>query len=209
MMDRQDVTGLILAGGRGSRMGGVDKGLQPFRGTPLAMHTLLRLAPQTGHLLVNANRNLAAYESFGVPVVTDAVSDFPGPLAGMLAGLQQCETPYMVTAPCDSPLLPTDLVARLGTALMEQETEIAMAVTQEPDGRTQGHPVFMLMPVSVLPSLMQFLAEGERKIAAWTDRHVTARVLFDDASAFSNINTLDELRALEQPAAASSRNIAS
>lgn len=209
MMDRQDVTGLILAGGRGSRMGGVDKGLQPFRGTPLAMHTLLRLAPQTGHLLVNANRNLAAYESFGVPVVTDAVSDFPGPLAGMLAGLQQCETPYMVTAPCDSPLLPTDLVARLGAALMEQEAEIAMAVTQEPDGRTQGHPVFMLMQVAVLPSLAQFLAEGERKIAAWTDRHATARVLFDDAGAFSNINTLDELRALEQPAAASSRNITS
>lgn len=209
MMDRQDVTGLILAGGRGSRMGGVDKGLQPFRGTPLAMHTLLRLAPQTGHLLVNANRNLAAYESFGVPVVTDAVSDFSGPLAGMLAGLQQCETPYMVTAPCDSPLLPTDLVSRLGAALEEEEAEIAMAVTQEPDGRTQGHPVFMLMRISVLPSLAQFLAEGERKIAAWTGRHRTARVLFDDANAFSNINTLDELRALEQPAAAPSGNIAS
>ncbi|TMS58311.1 molybdenum cofactor guanylyltransferase MobA [Imbroritus primus] len=208
-MDRQDVTGLILAGGRGSRMGGVDKGLQPFRGTPLAMHTLLRLAPQTGHLLVNANRNLAAYESFGVPVVTDAVKDFPGPLAGMLAGLQQCETPYMVTAPCDSPLLPTDLVARLGAALLEQDAEIAMALTQEPDGHTQRHPVFMLMQVTVLPSLAQFLAEGERKIAAWTDRHRTARVLFDDANAFSNINTLDELRALEQPVAASSRNIAS
>jgi molybdopterin-guanine dinucleotide biosynthesis protein A len=208
-MDRQDVTGLILAGGRGSRMGGVDKGLQPFRGTPLAMHTLLRLAPQTGHLLVNANRNLAAYESFGVPVVTDAVNDFPGPLAGMLAGLQQCETPYMVTAPCDSPLLPTDLVARLSAALLEQDAEIAMAVTQEPDGHTQRHPVFMLMQVTVLPSLAQFLAEGERKIAAWTDRHRTARVLFDDANAFSNINTLDELRALEQPVAASSRNIAS
>ncbi|WP_428852602.1 molybdenum cofactor guanylyltransferase MobA [Imbroritus primus] len=208
-MDRQDVTGLILAGGRGSRMGGVDKGLQPFRGTPLAMHTLLRLAPQTGHLLVNANRNLAAYESFGVPVVTDAVNDFPGPLAGVLAGLQQCETPYMVTAPCDSPLLPTDLVARLGAALLEQDAEIAMAVTQEPDGHTQRHPVFMLMQVTVLPSLAQFLAEGERKIAAWTDRHRTARVLFDDANAFSNINTLDELRALEQPVAESSRNIAS
>lgn len=207
-IDSQDITGLILAGGRGSRMGGIDKGLQPFRNAPLAMHTLLRLAPQTGHLLVNANRNLAAYESFGVPVVVDAVSDFSGPLAGMLAGLQQCETPFMVTAPCDSPLLPGDLVTRLGEALLAHNAEIAMAATREADGRTQGHPVFMLMRISVLPSLAQFLAEGERKIAAWTTRHRTERVLFEDASAFSNINTLDELRALEQPAA-SSRNPAS
>lgn len=197
MIDRNDVTGLILAGGRGSRMGGIDKGLQPFRGVPLAMHTMMRLAPQTGHVLINANRNLAAYESFGAPIVVDAANDFAGPLAGMLAGLQQCETPFMVTAPCDSPLLPIDLVARLGQALVEHDAEIAMAATREADGRLQGHPVFMLMHATVLPSLMQALAEGEHKIAAWASRHRTERVLFDDANAFSNVNTLDELRALE------------
>jgi molybdopterin-guanine dinucleotide biosynthesis protein A len=202
MIDRDEVTGLILAGGRGSRMGGVDKGLQPFQGAPLAMHTLLRLAPQAGHLIVNANRNLAAYESFGVPVVVDAVNDFAGPLAGMLAGLQQCETPFMVTAPCDSPLLPNDLVARLAKALVTEDAEIAMAATSEADGRVQNHPVFMLMRTSVLPSLSQFLAEGEHKVAMWMARHRTVREVFENADAFCNINTLDELRALEQTPAA-------
>ncbi len=198
MLDKQDITGLILAGGRGSRMGGVDKGLQPFRGTPMAMHTLLRLSPQVGHILINANRNLAAYESFGTPIVVDAVSDFSGPLAGMLAGLQQCDTPYMVTAPCDSPLLPADLVQRLGQALVSANAEIAMAVTTDDDGRRQVHPVFSMMHIDVLPNLIAFLASGERKIDTWTKQHRTEHVLFEDAAAFSNVNTLDELRALEQ-----------
>ena len=114
VLPREQVTGLILAGGRGSRMGGVDKGLQNFRGLPLAMHAMLRLAPQVGEVMINANRNLGAYESFGAPVWPDALPDFAGPLAGFLAGLERCETPYMVTVPCDTPLFPSDLVWERG-----------------------------------------------------------------------------------------------
>jgi molybdopterin-guanine dinucleotide biosynthesis protein A len=117
MIDPSDITGLVLAGGRGSRMGGVDKGLQPHRGMPLAMHALLRLAPQVGEVMINANRNLSAYESMGAAVWPDALPDHPGPLAGFLAGLEHCPTPYLTTVPCDSPLFPTDLVARLGERL--------------------------------------------------------------------------------------------
>jgi molybdopterin-guanine dinucleotide biosynthesis protein A len=200
MIDTQDITALILAGGRGSRMGGVDKGLQPFRGAPMAMHTLMRLAPQAGHVIVNANRNLSAYESFGVPVVTDSVGDYAGPLAGMLAGLEQCQTPWLVTVPCDSPFVPTDLVARLAQALAEQNAEIAMAATASADGRRQTHPVFCLLSVALVPSLTRFVTEGRHKVDAWTAQHRTVEVLFDDEAAFSNINTLDELRTLEQRA---------
>ena len=123
----EQITGLILAGGRGSRMGGVDKGLQNHHGMPLAMHALLRLAPQVGGVMVNANRNLGAYESLGVPVWPDVLPDYPGPLAGLLTGLERCETPYLVTVPCDTPHFPADLVARLARALVEADAEIAMA----------------------------------------------------------------------------------
>lgn len=197
MIDRNDITGLILAGGRGSRMGGTDKGLQPFRGAPMAMHTLMRLTPQTGSMLINANRNLAAYESFGVPVVADSVPDFAGPLAGMLAGLEQCQTNWMVTAPCDSPLLPTDLVERLAQAIHTQKAEMAIPVTLGPDGEKQTQPVFCLMPASALDSLVAFLTGGGRKIETWAAQHRLAEVLFEDADAFSNVNTLAELRTLE------------
>ena len=112
-MTADRVTGLILAGGRGSRMGGTDKGLQPLRGMPMAMHVLWRLAPQVIDVVINANRNLGAYEGFGRTVVPDASADFQGPLAGMLAGLPYCETEWMMVVPCDTPHLPTDLVARL------------------------------------------------------------------------------------------------
>ena len=153
MIPTSDITGLILAGGRGSRMGGVDKGLQVFQGAPMAMHTLMRLSPQVGHVLINANRNLAAYESFGVPVVVDSMPDFAGPLAGILAGLEQCQTPYLLTAPCDSPFVPTDLAARLGAALVEANARIAMPVTLEPDDagqlRRQVQPVFCLLDASL------------------------------------------------------------
>lgn len=197
MIERDDITGLILAGGRGSRMGGTDKGLQSLRGAPMAMHTMMRLAPQTGALLINANRNLAAYESFGVPVVTDSVPDFAGPLAGMLAGLEQCQTRWMVTAPCDSPFLPTDLVARLAQAIESEGAEMAMPVTVDEQGRRQTQPVFLLMPHTALDSLVAFLNDGGRKIEAWASQHRLAEVPFDDAAPFANINTLDELRTFE------------
>lgn len=194
MIARDDITGLILAGGRGTRMGGTDKGLQPLRGVPMAMHTLMRLAPQTGAMLINANRNLAAYESFGVPVVTDPVPDFAGPLAGMLAGLEQCATGWMVTAPCDSPFLPTDLVERLAQAIEDEGADLAMPVTRDEDGRRQIQPVFCLMPTRMLDSLVAYLNGGGRKIESWAASHRLAEVPFDDAQAFANINTLDELR---------------
>jgi molybdopterin-guanine dinucleotide biosynthesis protein A len=210
MIDKQDVTGVILAGGRGSRMGGADKGLQNFRGMPLAMYTLLRLGPQVGEVMVNANRNLAAYESFGVPVWPDVISDYSGPLAGFLTGMERCETPYMVTVPCDTPLFPQDLVARLAEAMEREDADIAMAAAREEDpgsesgasSQVRAQPVFSLLRRELMESLVRFTHGGGRKIDAWTAQHKTVLVPFDregdDPSAFFNANTLAELHRLEQ-----------
>lgn len=192
------ITGLIVCGGRGSRMGGVDKGLQNFNGMPLALHALMRLSPQVGLVLINANRNLAAYESFGAPVWPDPLADFQGPLAGWLAGIERCETPYLVVVPCDSPHFPVDLVQRLADALVREDADIAMAATRE-DGRVQVQPVFCLLKASLLESLLQYLNAGERKIDRWTARHRCTQVVFDDPRAFANANTLEELQRLQRP----------
>lgn len=196
-MDIQQVTGLILAGGRGTRMGTVDKGLQTFRGAPMAMHVMLRLSPQVGSLMINANQNLAPYEAFGVPVWPDQLQGFAGPLAGMQTGLAHCETEYLVTAPCDSPFLPEDLVQRLGAALEAQEADLAVAVTGEGENR-QAHPVFCLMRASLQPHLVDFLQSGGRKIDAWYASLNVVEVPFPDEDAFRNINTVDELRKFEK-----------
>ncbi len=196
MIAKDDITGLILAGGRATRMGGVDKGLQVYRGVPLAMHALLRLSPQVGHLMINANRNLAAYESMGVPVWPDALPDFAGPLAGFLAGLERCETPYLASVPCDSPRFPDDLVERLAQGLVAAQADIAMAKTREADGE-QVQPVFCLMKTTLMESLVRFTHDGGRKIDRWTAMHRCAEVPFDDARAFANANTLEELRQLQ------------
>jgi molybdopterin-guanine dinucleotide biosynthesis protein A len=198
MITKDDVTGVILAGGRGSRMGGADKGLQNFRGMPMAMFTLLRLAPQVGEVMINANRNLAAYESFGVPVWPDSLADYAGPLAGFLTGLERCETPYLVTAPCDTPLFPQDLVARLADALEREDAEIAMAAAREDDGEVRAQPVFSLLKRELMESLVAFTHGGGRKIDAWTAQHRTVLVPFEADDAFSNANTLAELHRLEQ-----------
>ena len=196
----EDITGLVLAGGRGSRMGGVDKGLQNHLGMPLALHSLLRLQLQVGSAMLNANRNLGAYESMGVPVWPDSQADFAGPLAGMLVGLEHCETPWLVTVPCDTPNFPTDLVERLAAAAQAEDAEIAMAATREPDeqGQTvvQVQPVFCLLKSSLLESLQAFLDSGQRKIDRWTAQHRRAVVVFDDSAAFFNANTVEELRRL-------------
>jgi molybdopterin-guanine dinucleotide biosynthesis protein A len=197
MIEKSQITGLVLAGGRGSRMGGVDKGLQSHLGMPLAMHALLRLAPQVGSLMINANRNLGAYEAMGVPVWPDVLPDYAGPLAGFLTGLERCETPWLVTVPCDSPRFPEDLVARLGAALEADRAEIAMATTRE-GASLQVQPVFCLMRSSVLESLVRFTHDGQRKIDRWTALHRTIDVPFDDTEAFANANTLDELRRLQR-----------
>ena len=196
MISTDQITGLILAGGRGSRMGGVDKGLQNHQGMPLALRALLRLSPQTGHVLINANRNLGAYESFGVPVWPDPVADYAGPLAGFLAGLEHCETPLMVTVPCDTPNFPEDLVARLAAALDSEDAELAYAVTLE-DGREQRHPVFCLMKSALAESLVAYLHGGGHKIDAWFAQHRAVAVRFDDAGAFFNANTPAELAQLQ------------
>jgi molybdenum cofactor guanylyltransferase len=202
MTDSSKITGVVLAGGRGSRMGGVDKGLQNFNGMPLALHTLMRLAPQVGQAMINANRNLAAYESFGVPVWPDVIADYAGPLAGFLTALERCETSWLVTAPCDTPLFPLDLVSRLTEAAQGQGAEIAMAAAREEDGQIRTQPVFCLLRVDLLESLVQFTHGGGRKIDAWTAQHKTAVVTFDqpgdDPRAFFNANTLAELHQLEQ-----------
>jgi molybdopterin-guanine dinucleotide biosynthesis protein A len=204
----QDITGLILAGGRGSRMGGVDKGLQNFNGIPLALHTLMRLGPQVESVMVNANRNLSAYESFGVSVWPDASADFAGPLSGFLVGLERAETPYVLTVPCDTPRLPLDLAERLAQALVREDADIAMAAAPETDahGQTQirTQPVFCLMKIELSESLVKFTHAGGRKIDAWTAQHKTVVVPFDtpgdDPLAFANVNTLNELQALENAA---------
>ena len=196
MIEPGAITGLILAGGRGTRMGGVDKGLQNHHGIPLALHALLRLAPQVGHLLINANRNLGAYEAMGAPVWPDPLPDYAGPLAGFLAGLEHCETPYLATVPCDSPMFPHDLVQRLAQALEAQHAEIAMAATLE-DGRLQVQPVFCLMRATLLESLVRFTQGGQRKIDRWTAMHRCVEVCFDDPQAFANANTLAELQQLQ------------
>ena len=206
-IDPQDITGLVLAGGKGSRMGGVDKGLQNFNGMPMALHTLIRLQMQVGQVMINANRNLAAYESFGADVWPDVLADYAGPLAGFLTGLERCESPYLVTVPCDTPLFPLDLVKRLAEALLRENADIAMAAAPEINRngvlqmRTQ--PVFCLLKVALLESLVAFTQAGGRKIDAWTATHRTVIGPFDgpddSARAFANANTLAELQQLEAP----------
>ena len=227
MIDPQLITGLVLAGGRGSRMGGVDKGLQNHQGMPLALHALRRLQPQVGHLMLNANRNLGAYEAFGVPVWPDATADFPGPLAGMWAGLEHCKTPYLVTVPCDTPHFPVDLVERLGAALHAEGADLAMAATLEDGpggGQTRGaerekriaaadlrpgtptsdgrlvrtQPVFCLLHTRLMESLVAFMQTGQRKIDRWTAGHRVAVVTFNDPQAFFNANTVAELQQLQR-----------
>jgi len=194
---REDITGIVLAGGRGSRMGGVDKGLQNHKGVPLALHALLRLQPQVGEAMVNANRNLGAYESMGVPVWPDAQSDFPGPLAGVLVGLERCETPYLVTVPCDTPNFPLDLVERLARGLHAEDAELAMAATRE-QGEVVAQPVFCLLKADLLESLVKYLQSGQRKVDRWTAQHRVATVVFDDTLAFDNANTIEELQRLQR-----------
>ena len=196
MISAQDITGLILAGGRGTRMGGVDKGLQNFHGMPIAVNALMRLAPQVGQVMINANRNIAAYESMGVPVWPDILPDYAGPLAGFLTGLERCESPFLATVPCDSPLFPLDLVQRLAEALEADDAELAIAATVE-EGVMRQHPVFCLMRTELTESLARFTHSGQRKVGAWTAQHRCVEVAFDDAGAFANANTLDDLHRLQ------------
>ena len=196
-MDKKLITGLILAGGRGSRMGNVDKGLQPFRGKPMAQHAIERLLPQVGSVMVNANRNLERWLELAAPVWADETPGFAGPLAGLEAGLRHCVTPWLLAVPCDSPFLPPDLAERLSAAAEQADADLAFAVTREPGMRPQPHPVFCLVKTSRLPVLSRYLAEGGRRMDGWYTDLKAVEVLFEDADAFRNINTLDELQGLD------------
>jgi molybdopterin-guanine dinucleotide biosynthesis protein A len=191
-MDLRDtlrVTGLILAGGQGRRMGGVDKGLQVLRGKPMVAWVLERLKPQVTEVIINANQNQAEYARFGCRVVGDEIGGFAGPLAGLHAGLRANVHPFLVTVPCDSPFLPLDLVRRLHAALVANHADLAVAKTGD-----QPHPVFSLVRESLAGHLAQFLAGGGRKIDAWYASLKVVEVPFDDEpDAFSNINTPEEL----------------
>lgn len=190
---RQQITGVVLAGGRGSRMGGVDKGLVDLRGKPMVAHALDALRPQVGRLLINANRHLDQYRIYGCEVVPDALDGFLGPLAGLASAMQAATTPYVVTVPCDSPLLADDLVERLYRALTRDEADISVAHDGE-----RLHPVFALLKRELLPSLIEYLAAGERKIDIWFARHALAIADFSDrAETFINVNNSDERAALE------------
>lgn len=189
------ISGVILAGGLGRRMGGTDKGLQELRGRPLVDWVSERLAPQVDELLINANQNLARYAQFGFPVVPDRVPDYAGPLAGLHAALSAATHPLVATAPCDSPFLPIDLVARLRAGLDEQGGDLAIARTG-----SQLHPVFCLCRRSLLPSLDDYLAGGGRKVETWCAAVNAVAIDFDDvAEAFENINTRDQLAQFENP----------
>lgn len=189
---RDGITGVVLAGGLGRRMGGVDKGLVEFRGRTMVERVLERLRPQVDELIINANRNGERYAAFGYPVFADEIEGFAGPLAGLHAGLSRASHPLVATAPCDSPFLPADLIARLHAALARAGAELAVARTFD-----QPHPVFCLCRRDVLPHLEAFLAAGGRKVDLWYASLKIVEVRFDDEEeAFRNINTRDELRDL-------------
>lgn len=188
-----DVTGIILAGGQGKRMGMADKGLQLLDGKPLIEHVIRRLRPQVSTLMINANRNQNAYAAFGYPVYQDDPLDWSGPLAGFLTGLRHCQTLYLVTVPCDAPFLSNLLVEQLHETLNEKQADLAVAVSKT-DEYCSMQPVFCLMKTSLAPHLENFLKKGGRKIDEWFASLNIAQAYFNDLHAFENVNTLDELQ---------------
>jgi molybdopterin-guanine dinucleotide biosynthesis protein A len=200
MIAADHITGLILAGGRAQRMGGIDKGLILFLGKPLIESAISRLQAQVGPILINAHRNISTYAAYGYPVVLDETPDFSGPLAGFSAGLKACKTPYMLTSPCDSPLLPLDLASQLASEMESGDFELVYASSQEADGKVWAQPVFCLMRIDVLQSLERFLQKGDFKIDRWFKELRSGTVIFNDAQVFANVNTPEELQNLEKMA---------
>lgn len=179
------ITGVVLAGGQARRMGGEDKGLVELGGRWMIAHVIDALRPQVETVIINANRNLERYRELGWSVIADELSGFSGPLAGMASAMAAARTPDIVTVPCDSPLLPGDLVARLTAARGRERAEIAVA-----HDATRMQPVFALLDTSLLGDLRAFLEAGERKIDRWYARHRLALADFaDESEAFINVNT--------------------
>jgi molybdopterin-guanine dinucleotide biosynthesis protein A len=196
MISPEHITGLILAGGRAQRMGGIDKGLISFHQKPLIESAISRLQNQVGQILINANRNITKYAGYGYPVVMDETPDFSGPLAGFSIGLKGCKTPYLLTIPCDSPLLPLDLSKRLATEMERGPFDLVYASSLE-SGKTWAQPVFCLMRTNLQESLAACLTKGDLKIDRWFKDLKTSTVIFNDAQAFANVNTPEELKILE------------
>jgi molybdenum cofactor guanylyltransferase len=187
------ISAIILSGGRATRMNGADKGLVLLQQKPLIKHVIERLTPQADEILINANRELTQYQALGYPLLQDEVEDFLGPLAGFSLGLQHAKHDYVLTVPCDSPLLPVDLAQRLMAALVEHKAEIAVATSED-----STHPVFCLCKKAVLPSLTAYLQQGERRVSAWQKNQLYIEVDFSDCNeAFTNLNTFEDLAALE------------
>ena len=187
------ISAIILAGGRATRMNGVDKGLVLLQKKPLIAHVIARLQPQVDEIFINANREIVQYEAFGLPVLQDENADYIGPLAGFSLGLQHAKHDYILTVPCDSPLLPLDLVERLYNGMAASRMDIAVASSDE-----NVHPVFCLMKKSVLPSLLAYIESGERKVSTWQKSLQYIEVDFSDCDdAFTNLNTFEDLAALE------------
>ena len=201
MISSKDITGLILAGGRAQRMGGIDKGLIPFHDKPLIESTITKLKPQTQSILINANRNITKYASYGYPVIMDETPDFSGPLAGFSVGLKSCKTPFLLTSPCDSPLLPNNLAELLSAEMEDGDFELVYASSKEADGKVWAQPVFCLMRTNLLDSLTKFLLKGDLKIDRWFKELRSSTVVFEDSLVFANVNTPEELKLLEEASA--------
>jgi molybdenum cofactor guanylyltransferase len=199
---KSDITGVVLAGGRGSRMGGVDKGLQPFNDEPLALHVLRKLTPQCGAMLISANRNIEIYARLGDPfqakVIADSAPDYPGPLAGIAAAMRAAKTQFVLIAPCDAPFTDPDLAVRLAAGLSAGSADIAMASVVDAAGERHVHPVCALLRTSLVADLDACILAGDRKVRAWYARHKAVEVTFANDRAFYNINDLQQLADLER-----------
>jgi molybdopterin-guanine dinucleotide biosynthesis protein A len=200
------ISGIILAGGQGRRMNQlndnqshsspIEKGLVTFLNQPMIQHVIKNLAPQVDEIIINANQSVEQYAAFGYPVIQDNISGYAGPLAGLHTGMQAAKNAYVLTVPCDSPLLAMDLATRLSTALIKNNADIAVAKTG-----TQAHPVFCLCNKNLLPHLDHYLQNGGRKFDAWYSTFNVIEVAFDDNPlAFANINTPEDLIKLETAA---------
>ena len=198
MTAHADITGLILAGGRAQRMGGIDKGLIPFMGKPLIEHAIARLTPQVTSILINANRNQDRYAQYGHAVIADLHPDFAGPLAGFAAGLEHCKTEYLLSVPCDSPVFPLDLSERMLETMINTQSDLVYASSVDTSGAIWTQPVFCLMRRSAKQSLQDFLGREGRKIDRWFETLRSSTVVFADEAAFANTNTPEELQALER-----------
>ena len=190
---RKEITGIILAGGLGSRMGRVNKGLQLLHGEPMVMHILRTLSPQVASVMINANHDLKVYEQFNQTIHSDIFSDYVGPLAGIHVGLKNCSTQYLLSVPCDAPFLPIDLATKLAISLEDEKADIAIAFTKE-NNRIQHHPVFCLMKSTLCSHLEKFIQQGGRKVTEWQSTLKMANTYFEETEKFQNINHLEELK---------------